>query len=558
MSSTRAGLRANPWVALSVLSLGLFMTLLDVTIVNVAIPQLIDSIGASFDEAVWVINAYLLVLGVALITAGRLGDLYGPRNVFLAGIALFTLASAACGLASSPGLLIAARAVQGLGAALLTPQSLSIVLALFAPERRGAAFSVNGITAGVASAAGPTLGGVIVTQWDWRGIFFVNLPVGIVTIVLTLWLVPDVRPGHRHRLDLSGVTVASLGLVAITFALIEGQRYSWGHVWAFVSIPLLLGVGVVLLAAFVVMQRRRQHGPREPLVPFALFADRNYTLMNVVSAALQLGLVGLFLPFTIYLQSVLGLNALQAGLVYVPSSAVSLLLTPVVGRLVDRIGGKLILITGLTAFAAGLGLLDLAAGVRASRWAFVPGILIIGAGTSAIFVPLFTLAMGQVKPQLAGAASGVLQTTRQLGGVLGTAAVGALLQNRLAASLHDQARQRAHELPVGARHDFIASFAHAARGGLDVGAGQTGNSLHAPTGLPRAAAQHLHQVGVQVFDHGFAAALHPSLLLPVIVLALAALASVTIRPVRPAASQTPPPGQRAQPRPSEPVAAADR
>ena len=201
--------RSNPWIALSVLSLGLFMTLLDITIVNVAIPQLVDSLGASLDEALWVVNAYVLALAVLLITAGRLGDIYGPRNMFLAGTALFTLSSALCGVASSPGLLIAARSLQGVGAALLTPQPLAIVLPLFPPERRGAAFSVNGVVAGVAAISGPTVGGLIVTHWDWRGIFFVNVPVGILSIALTFWLVPDLRPGRRHRLDLSGVAMAT-------------------------------------------------------------------------------------------------------------------------------------------------------------------------------------------------------------------------------------------------------------------------------------------------------------------------------------------------------------
>src|SRR5690349_4266547 len=277
--------RDNPFAALTVLSLGLFMTLLDVTIVNVAIPQLVDSLNASVDQALWVINAYVLVLGVFLITAGRLGDIYGPRNVFLVGTALFTLASIACGLSDSPGTLIAARAIQGFGAALLTPQPLAIVLPLFPPEKRGSAFAINGVVAGLAAVAGPTLGGLIVTQWDWRGIF---------SIALTLWIVPDLRPGRRHRLDISGVVVASIALTAITFALIEGQRYDWDwRIWA-----LLVG-GALLLAAFVWMQRRKQDG--EPLVPFALFKDRNYTVILAVAAAVHVGMAGLFLPFTIYL-----------------------------------------------------------------------------------------------------------------------------------------------------------------------------------------------------------------------------------------------------------------
>jgi EmrB/QacA subfamily drug resistance transporter len=519
--------RDNPFAALTVLSLGLFMTLLDVTIVNVAIPQLLDSIGASIDEALWVLNAYVLVLGVCLITAGRLGDIFGPRNVYLAGTALFTAASVACGLAGSPGTLIAARAVQGIGAALLTPQPLAIVLPLFPPEKRGSAFAINGVVAGVAAVAGPTLGGFIVTHWDWRGIFFVNLPFGLLSIGLTLWLVPDLRPGRRHRLDLSGVVVATIALTAITFALIEGQRYDWAQVWAFVSIPGLLIAGFVLLGVFVWMQRRRQTGDREPLVPFALFRDRNYSLILIVAAAVHLGMSGLFLPFTIYLQSVAGLSALQAGLVYVPFSLTSMFFSPIVGRLTDRIGGKYILMTGLTLFALGMLLLVVVADVGTSRWTFVPGMLLGGLGVSAIFVPMFTMAMGQVPPQLAGAASGLLNTTRQLGGAVGGALVGAVLQNRLAASLHDEAVKRAGAVPAQARAGFVDGFSHAGSSGLEVGAGQTGGKV--PQGLPEEVARRVAAVARDVFDFAFVSAMRWSLVLPALVMLAAAASCFALR-----------------------------
>ena len=256
------------------------MTLLDVTIVNVAIPQLLDSLGASIDEALWVLNAYVLVLGVLLITAGRLGDIFGPRNVYLAGHG--AVHAAQRGLRArrnSPGALIAARAVQGVGAALLTPQPLAIVLPLFPPERRGAAFAINGVVAGVAAVLGPTLGGLIVTHWNWRGIFFVNLPVGILSIALTLWIVPDLRPGRRHRLDLSGVAWPRSALTAIIFALIEGQRYDWGQVWGPITIPLLLAGGVALFGVFSAHaarapdRRARAAGPVRALQRPQLLAD---------------------------------------------------------------------------------------------------------------------------------------------------------------------------------------------------------------------------------------------------------------------------------------------
>jgi EmrB/QacA subfamily drug resistance transporter len=273
--------RGNPWIILIVVSLGFFMTLLDLTIVNIAIPNMISKLHASLDDILWVINSYALVLAVLLITAGRLGDLLGQRRVFITGIAVFTLSSAACGLAPSPGWLIAFRAVQGLGAALLMPQTLAILTTVFPPDRRGAAFGVWGAVAGVATIAGPTLGGLLVTAFDWRYIFYVNLPVGVLVLVLAPLLIPDLRTGRKHSFDVGGVVLATVALLAICYALVEGQKYNWGTIKGFISIPLLAAVGVVILAIFVWLQSRRQDG--EPLVPFALFKDRNYALMNLVA-----------------------------------------------------------------------------------------------------------------------------------------------------------------------------------------------------------------------------------------------------------------------------------
>jgi EmrB/QacA subfamily drug resistance transporter len=386
--------------------------------------------------------------------------------------------------------------------------------------------------AGVAAVLGPTLGGLIVTHWNWRGIFFVNLPVGLLSIGLVLAIVPDLRPGRRHRLDLSGVAVATLSLTAIIFGLIEGQRYDWGQVWGPVSIPLLLVVGLLLFGVFLWMQRRRQSGDREPLVPFALFHDRNYTLMLVVGAAMQLGLSGLFLPFTIYLQSVLGLSALQAGLVYVPSSIISMFLTPILGRLTDRIGGKYILMGGLTLFGLGTALQAIVAGVDSSRWVFVPGVLISGVGLAGIFVPMITVAMGEVPPRLAGAASGLINTTRQVGGALGGAIVGAVLQNRLATSLRDEAVARAGALPAQAREGFVRGFSNASSQGLDVGAGQTGSRFTPPEGTPEAVVRLIARVARDVFDYAFVSAMRWSMIVPAFVLFAAAAGCFAIRPRR--------------------------
>ncbi len=300
--------RGSPWIVLIVMSLGFFMTLLDLTIVNIAIPDMITRLHATLDGVLWVINAYALVLAVLLITAGRLGDLFGQRRMFIVGVILFTLASAACGFSPSVGWLVAFRAIQGVGAAMLLPQTLAILTTVFPPERRGAAFGIWGAVAGVATIAGPTLGGLLVSAFDWRYIFFINVPIGALVIVMSFFLIPDVRVGARHRLDIPGVLLATVALLAICYGLVEGQKYNWGHITSFISIPMVIAAGVVLLGAFLLVQARSQD--REPLVPFALFRDRNFSLMNWVSGVLSVGMMGIFLPFTIYLQSALGFSAL--------------------------------------------------------------------------------------------------------------------------------------------------------------------------------------------------------------------------------------------------------
>src|ERR1700689_1557400 len=244
MVSCMIRLRGNPWAVLVVVSLGFFMPLLDLTMVKIAIPNMIDKRHASLDDVLWVLNAYALVLAVLVITAGRLGDIIGTRTMFVTGIVVFTAASAACGFAPSAGWLIGFRSVQGIGAAMLMPQTLAIVTMTFPPERRGAAFGVWGAVAGLATVAGPTLGGLLVSAFDWRWIFFVNLPIGALVLAVTFFIIPGFQPGRRHRFDVLGVVLASLALLAICYGLVEGQRYDWGPVASFISIPLIIAAGV--------------------------------------------------------------------------------------------------------------------------------------------------------------------------------------------------------------------------------------------------------------------------------------------------------------------------
>ncbi len=530
--------RGNPWAVLLVVSLGFFMTLLDLTIVNIAIPNMITKLHASLDDILWVINAYALVLAVLVITAGRLGDLIGPRPMFTAGIAVFTAASAACGFAPSPGWLIGFRAVQGLGAAMLMPQTLTIITNTFPPERRGAAFGVWGAVAGVATIAGPTLGGLLVTAFDWRYIFFVNLPFGVLVLILTPLIIPKVVPGRRHRLDIPGVLLASAALLAICYGLVEGQKYNWGTITGFISIPLILGLGVLLLAAFLLVQRMTQG--KEPLVPFALFRDRNYTVTNWVSGVLAIGMMGIFLPLTIYFQSVLGFSALKAGLAMAPASLVSLFVAPVAGRMTDKIGGKYILMSGLILFAVGMGWIALIAKPGLNWPAFLAPLIVAGLGLGCIFAPLVTTAMRNVQPQLAGAASGVLNTVRQVGLVIGTAAVGALLQNRLVSSITGQAGTRAAALPPQVRGRFVTQIHNSANNGIQVGAGQNGGSTHSIPGAPPGLVAEIARIAHEVFTSAYVTAMRQTMILPIVFLAVGALSCLAIKGGKPAAPQTVP------------------
>jgi EmrB/QacA subfamily drug resistance transporter len=525
-------IRNHPMAAMAVLSLGLFMTLLDLTIVNIAIPSILDGLHATLDQVLWVLNAYSLLYAVLLITSGRLGDIYGPRNVFAVGVAVFTAASAVSGFAQDPTQLIVARALQGIGAAILAPQGLPIMMSLFPVDRRGGVFAVYGILAGLAVVAGPTVGGFLVEHYGWRSIFYVNIPFGVLTFALAYLLIPDLRPGLKHRLDLLGVLLATAGLFSLIFALIEGQRYDWGNVTGWITIPEIGVAGVVLLAIFLLYQWRRQQA--EPLLPFAVFKDRNFTLMTLVMAAMGFAILGFFLPLTIYMQSVLGLTALQAGLTIAAQPLAMMVSSGVASSVVQKVNGKWLLIPGLLMFAAGVAYIDWVAQADSSRWAFLPGLIISGLGLGCVWTPVFSIATRSLDPKLAGAASGVINTIQELGTVIASAVIGALLQNRLATALHDQALAGSAQLPADLRARFVDGFSHAAHSGFEVGSGQSGTSLQLPPGVPPQVVQLLQDAAHFVFTHAFVDAMRPTLIVPMAIIVLAAAGTFFVRADKPA------------------------
>ncbi|TVX96794.1 MFS transporter [Mycolicibacterium porcinum] len=416
----------NPWNALWAMMVGFFMILVDATIVAVANPTIMEQLGADYDGVIWVTSAYLLAYAVPLLVAGRLGDVYGPKNLYLAGLAVFTAASLWCGLAGSIEMLIAARVVQGIGAALLTPQTLSTITRIFPPERRGVAMSVWGATAGVATLVGPLAGGVLVGGLGWQWIFFVNVPIGIVGLALAVWLVP-VLPTQPHRFDVLGVVLSGIGMFLIVFALQEGQSRDWAPwVWATGA------VGIAVMVAFVCWQAVNT---AEPLIPLRIFKDRDFSLANLGVATIGFAVTAMILPLMFYAQTVCGLSPIRAALLTAPTAIASGVLAPVVGRIVDRSHPTPVIGFGFSAMAIGLTWLAFEMSPTTPIWRLLLPQVVMGIGMAFIWSPLAATATRNLPPDLAGAGSGVYNATRQVGSVLGSAGIAAYMTSRIGAEM---------------------------------------------------------------------------------------------------------------------------
>lgn len=417
----------RPWPALWALVVGFFMILVDTTIVSVANPAIMAGLHTDIDAVIWVTSAYLLTYAVPLLVTGRLGDRFGPRSVYLVGLAVFTIASAACGLAGSIGALIAARAFQGLGAALMTPQTMAVITRLFPPDQRGKAMSLWGATAGVATLVGPLLGGVLVDGLGWEWIFFVNVPVGVVAFVLAWRLVPRFET-HAHSFDVVGVVLSAVGMFLLVFGIQEGQSYDWGPVvWG------LVAGGVLVLAAFV---RHQARTTGEPLLPLGLFRDRNFALANGAISTLGFAVTAMSLPLVFYYQLVLGFSPTRSALMLAPMAVMTLVLSPVVGQKVDTANPRTIALVGMLLQAAALVWFTLWLSPDPDLWPrlLLPSAL-LGVANACLWSPISSTATRNLPRQLAGAGSGVFNTTRQVGSVLGSAAIAALIQARLVAEL---------------------------------------------------------------------------------------------------------------------------
>ncbi|BBZ21092.1 MFS transporter [Mycolicibacterium gadium] len=413
---------ANPWHALWAMLVGFFMILVDATIVSVANPSIMAALDASYDAVIWVTSAYLLAYAVPLLVAGRLGDRFGPKNLYVLGLTVFTLASLWCGLADSINTLIIARVMQGFGAALLTPQTLSTITRIFPADRRGVAMSLWGATAGVATLVGPLAGGLLLDVLGWQWIFFVNVPVGVLGVALAVRLIPQLDTQVK-RFDLLGMALSGIGMFMIVFALQEGQSHNWAPwVWGTIA------GGIGFMAAFLFWQ---YVNPTDPLVPLRIFRDRDFSLSNIGVATIGFVVTAMIVPVMFYAQEVCGLSPTRSALVVAPMAIASGVLAPFVGRIIDRSHPRPVIGFGFSLVAIAMTWLSIEMTSATPIWRIVLPLTITGVGMAFIWSPLAATATRNLPPQLAGAGSGVYNTTRQVGSVLGSAGVAAFMTWRI-------------------------------------------------------------------------------------------------------------------------------
>ncbi|MDQ6755292.1 MAG: DHA2 family efflux MFS transporter permease subunit [Actinomycetota bacterium] len=422
---------SRPWPALWSLVIGFFMILIDTTIVSVANPRIMEGLHTDINSVIWVTSAYLLAYAVPLLITGRLGDRFGPKNLYLIGLVIFTLSSLWCGLSGDVQMLITARAVQGLGAALMTPQTMAVITRIFPPDRRGQAMGLWGATAGVATLVGPILGGVLVDTLGWEWIFFINIPIGVVAFILAWRLVPSLST-HPHRFDIPGVLLSAVGMFLLVFGIQEGNTYNWGTITGPLTVWGLIIGGIVVLVLFVVWQAVNKG---EPLIPLSLFKDRNFSLANIGITTVGFSITAMSLPLIFYYQVVRGMTPTQSALMMVPMALISGALAPAVGKLIDRIDPKYICSGALAVMAVALFWNSALMAPDTPIWLFLLPSALLGFANAGIWAPLSTTATRNLAPRQAGAGAGIYNTTRQVGAVLGSAAIAALMQGRLAEDL---------------------------------------------------------------------------------------------------------------------------
>lgn len=451
----------KPWPALLALVIGFFMILVDLTIVMVATPTIENKLHASTNAVIWVSSAYMLAYAVPILITGRLGDRFGSKRLYMIGLTIFTLASLWCGLTSSIEWLIIARTVQGFGASIMTPQTMAIITRIFPAAQRGKAMAVWGATAGIAMVVGPILGGILTDAWGWEWIFFVNVPVGVLGLVMAQGRVPTLST-NPHKFDWIGVALSGVGLFLLAFGIQQGHQEHWAG-WI---IGMIVG-GVALIVLFVVWQALNK---QEPLVPLFLFKDRNFSVSTVAITVMGSVAASFGYPLMFYAQGVRGDSPTEAALLLFPMAIMSLVLAGPVGKLTDRIHPRTIMGTGFALSFIGSLVIWHFLTPGAGVWEIALGQVILGTGNAFIWAPTAATATRNLPMHLAGAGAGVYNATRQVGSVIGSAAIAVLLDSKIAHYMapfasHMKAHSEAAmtKIPAGQAAD---AFSHALRDGF--------------------------------------------------------------------------------------------
>ncbi len=465
LAASRSRSDRRRWWALAATCFGLLMALLDVTVVNVALPVIQKDLNAGFSDLQWVIDAYTIALAVFLVTAGRLGDIFGRKRVFMTGLGVFTAGSLLCALSgnftvfgfSHIQLLWGARVIQGLGGSVMLPLSLAIISATFEGRERGMAIGFWGSTAGLATAVGPVVGGFLVEKVSWQSIFYLNVPIGVIGILVATWAIRESRDeGVPRSVDVFGLATVTVGLFCLVLALIQGENKGWGSAYI-ITLFVVAGISLVI---FVVGELLIKN----PMVDPRLFKNRSFTGAAITAFALSSGLYALFLFLTLYLQNSLGFSALETGLRLLPLSGMVLFAAPVAGALTGRIGPRPVLFTGMVLLTIAVFLMTrISPQDQQSDWVILlPSFFIAGLGSGIVNPPLSTVAVSTVGAARAGMASGVNNVCRQVGIAFGVAFWGAILTNRYNGYVHDKILALdVPRLSGGIRHRIIEGVQNA-------------------------------------------------------------------------------------------------
>jgi EmrB/QacA subfamily drug resistance transporter len=456
----------SKWWTLAAMCFALFMLMLDNTVVNVALPSIQRDLHASLSSLEWTVNAYTLTLAVLLVTGGRLGDIFGRRKMFLFGVVVFGLSSLVIGFAPNDTWLVAFRAVQGVGAAFMMPATLSIITQAFPPEQRGTAIGTWAGVSALALAIGPVVGGFLTEDVSWRAIFFINPPIAVVAVAVTLFATRESRDETVDKtVDYAGIATITIGLTALVLALVEANSWHWGSPRTI----SLLALAAVALIGFVLIERR----VRAPIVNFAFFRSRTFQGANLVAFLISFAMFAQFFFLTLYLQNILHYSPLETGLRFLPSTVMIIIMGPLAGRLTDRVGSRPLMTLGLLIVALALGIQSRLT-VHTGYGLLLPGFVLLGLGMGLVMSPMSTAAMNSVDRTKAGAASGLLSMTRMVGSTFGVAVMGALVATIGASELDSSLPN----IPAAARQHIVDALGS----GAPVGS-------HAPAQIVSAANQ---------------------------------------------------------------------